>query len=708
MKILNKLMFVLLMVLTFNNYANTQLEVYQQKIDLSVVYPDASQVKPMEGISALRVLLNGEKVGYVIVNTDYNKTIGYSGKPIHLAIGIDNDGEIKGVQLLKHSEPIILTGIPEKRLTDAFVRYTGFNIVIAWLKAQFSNRKIDAVSGATVTDRIIDDSVLYASLKFATRMNIASLGDKLVYENSHKLKEGLTPKKKSWNQLIEEGSIVNNYLTVADVSAKYVKNGDMVAAEVVESDNPKDTFIDLNLALVSVEEIGKNILGKAEYRNLTKKLSTDQHAFLVMAKGLFSFRGSGFVRGGIFDRFTIKQGSDIYRFRDLQYKRLSKSYAEKSPRFDEIGLFIVPKDTKFDPTKVWRFNLLINRVISVDDKKFYNHVIKYQLPKYYFEKNKQKVTKDTGKNNLIIDIWKEKQINVIILLIVLVILTIIFFAQDKITTSKKRTNTIRNTFLVFTVLWIGFWEGAQLSIVNVLTFISVLMDKFNWSYFLLEPMTFILWGSVTVILVLWGRGVYCGWLCPFGALQELLNKTAKFFKIPQVKMPWWLHERLWAIKYLLFLGLLAVSLYSLEWAEHLSESEPFKTAIILKFSRTWPFVVYALVLLTIGLFIERFYCRYICALGAALAIPAKLRIFNWLKRYPKDCGTPCQTCAHECMVDAIHPEGHINDNECMQCLHCQVLYKDEHKCPVVAKNIKREARHKEQREKKHLVTLKVK
>ncbi len=705
MKILNKLIFVLLMVLAFNNYANTQLEVYQKKIDLSVVYPGASQVKPMKGMPALRVLLSGKQVGYVIVNTDYNETIGYSGKPIHLAIGIDNDGEIKGVQLLKHSEPIILTGIPEKRLTDTFIRYEGFNIVTTWLKEQFSDRKIDAVSGATVTDRIIDDSVLYASLKFATRINIANLGDKLVNKNSNQLKAGLIAKNKSWHQLIEEGSIVNNHLTVADVSAKYKKNGDIVAAEVVESDNPTDTFIDLNLALVSVEEIGKNILGKLEYRNLTKKLSSDQHAFLVMAKGLFSFRGSGFVRGGIFDRFTIKQESNIYRFRDLQYKRLSKSYAEKSPRFDEIGLFIIPKNTKFDPTKAWYFNLLINRVTSVDDKKFYNHAIKYQLPKYYFEKNKQQVNNDTGRNNLIIDRWQEKKIDVIILLIALAALTVIFFVQNKVTTSEKRTNMIRNIFLVFTVLWIGFWESAQLSIVNVLTFINVLMDKFNWSYFLLEPMTFILWGSVAVILVLWGRGVYCGWLCPFGALQELLNKTAQFLKVPQVKVPWWLHERLWAIKYLLFLGLLAVSLYSLEWAEHLSEAEPFKTSIILKFSRTWPFVVYALVLLIIGLFIERFYCRYICSLGAALAIPAKLRIFNWLKRYPKDCGTPCQTCAHECMVDAIHPEGNINDNECMQCLHCQVVYKDEHKCPVVVKNIKREARYKEQREKKHLAKL---
>ena len=52
------------------------------------------------------------------------------------------------------------------------------------------------------------------------------------------------------------------------------------------------------------------------------------------------------------------------------------------------------------------------------------------------------------------------------------------------------------------------------------------------------------------------------------------------------------------------------------------------------------------------------------------------------------------------MVDAIHPEGDINDNECMQCMHCQVLYKDKDKCPEKAKLVKREARHQEQRDKK--------
>ena len=92
--------------------------------------------------------------------------------------------------------------------------------------------------------------------------------------------------------------------------------------------------------------------------------------------------------------------------------------------------------------------------------------------------------------------------------------------------------------------------------------------------------------------------------------------------------------------------------------------------------------------LAAGLFVERFYCRYLCPLGAALAIPARIRMFDWLKRY-RECGNPCQTCANECPVQAIHPTGEINPNECIDCLHCQVLYQSTSKCPVVIKKLKR-------------------
>ena len=74
---------------------------------------------------------------------------------------------------------------------------------------------------------------------------------------------------------------------------------------------------------------------------------------------------------------------------------------------------------------------------------------------------------------------------------------------------------------------------------------------------------------------------------------------------------------------MLFLGLFGISLASIPLAETFAEVEPFKTAIVLKFVREWPFVVFAVALLTAGLFVERFFCRYLCPLGAALAIPAR-------------------------------------------------------------------------------------
>ena len=249
-------------------------------------------------------------------------------------------------------------------------------------------------------------------------------------------------------------------------------------------------------------------------------------------------------------------------------------------------------------------------------------------------------------------------------------------------------------FLTFTVFWLGWYAQAQLSVVNVMTFANALLTDFSWTYFLMDPLVFMLWCSVAAALLFWGRGAYCGWLCPFGALQELLNRLAKLARIPQWRVPWGLHERLWPLKYMIFLGLFGVSLHSLAFAEQMAEVEPFKTAIILKFMREWPFVTFAVLLLIAGLFVERFYCRYLCPLGAALAIPGRLRMFDWLKRY-RDCGNPCHTCANECMVQSIHPEGHINPNECLNCLHCQVTYADDQKCPVCVKaRVRRERRER--------------
>jgi NosR/NirI family nitrous oxide reductase transcriptional regulator len=289
-------------------------------------------------------------------------------------------------------------------------------------------------------------------------------------------------------------------------------------------------------------------------------------------------------------------------------------------------------------------------------------------------------------------VWRNRVVDIAILLGMLGVLTLMFFFQDQLVRRPKLTAWLRYGFLTAVLFWLGFYANAQLSVINVLTFSNALVTDFSWTYFLMDPLVFILWFAVAAGLLFWGRGAFCGWLCPFGALQELTNHIGRRFGIPQVTVPWGLNERLWPVKYIIFLGLFGMSLYSLSWAEKLAEVEPFKTAIILNFMRAWPFVAFAAGLIVVNLFVERFFCRYMCPLGAALAIPARIRMFDWLKRH-KECGNPCQICAHDCPVDAIHPTGEINVNECIYCLECQKLYYDDQRCPhMIQRRIKREKR----------------
>ena len=287
-------------------------------------------------------------------------------------------------------------------------------------------------------------------------------------------------------------------------------------------------------------------------------------------------------------------------------------------------------------------------------------------------------------------VWLEQRGRIAIILAALLVLTLILVFQDPLARHPTLLCSLRRGYLLFTLLFIGWYALAQLSVVNVLTFVNALTRGFSWNTFLIDPLMFILWGFVAVTIVLWGRGVYCGWLCPFGALQELLFQLGQKLGIKPWEPPQMVHERLLAIKYVLLIVLFGISLGGLGQAAHLIEVEPFKTAITLRFQREWSYVAYALGLLLIGLFTRKFFCRYLCPLGAALTFPGRFRAFEWLRRRAQ-CGRPCQICAEECEVRAIGPTGEINGNECHYCLDCQVTYWNDRKCPpLVDKRRKRE------------------
>ena len=637
------------------------------------------------------VLKDGEIVAWAFLTSDFVGTTGYSGKPIHVVAAIDANAVLTGVKLVKHSEPIVLIGIPNSKMVDLTESYAGLDLKVE-AETGGEGHDLDIISGATVTIMVIDDSLVRAGIKVSRALGLGGLSPvKLKPRRELDLNEGSV---RDWMSLTGDGSVRRMTLDIGQVNSAFEETGDKRAIARPEDGNPGDIFIDMRLALVSVPTIGRSLLGDAEYKNLTDWLEEGEHAILVLGRGVYSFKGSGYVRGGIFDRIQLIQGDNSVRFFDKQQKRLGEVAAVGAPSFTELDLFKIPSESEFDPAEPFRLQLLVQRSVGALDRVFLTSDLSHKLPEHYLlPVHAPSVVEDAtaeaaAKSALWKRIWKDKTVEIGILSVMLLILTGVFFFQFQATANARVFYWFRIGYLTVTLVFLGWYANAQLSVVNLMALVSSLRGGFTWDAFLMDPLVFIQWFAIAAALLFWGRGAYCGWLCPFGALQELLNKIARTLNIPQWTLPWGLHERLWPAKYTIFLGLFGVSMVSIPLAETYAEIEPFKTAIILKFVREWPFVIFAVLLLIVGLFIERFYCRYLCPLGGALAIPARIRMFDWLRRY-KECGNPCQTCANECPVQAIHPTGEINPNECVNCLHCQVLYQSDAKCPVIVRLLKR-------------------
>jgi polyferredoxin len=276
--------------------------------------------------------------------------------------------------------------------------------------------------------------------------------------------------------------------------------------------------------------------------------------------------------------------------------------------------------------------------------------------------------------------WRSKFIEIVFLLIGLGTLSFALGKQDKLVADERRFVIFRNVYLAYTLLFIGWFSQGQLSIVNITGVLQALIAGRSLGFFMYDPMTVILWAFVAVSLVLWGRGTFCGWLCPFGALQEFLGKLGQWLKLPQIKIKPQTDKRLKWIKYPILGVILVSSIFSAHVTDWVVEIEPFKTAITLNFVRSWPFVVYALGLLLAGMFVYKFFCRYLCPFGASLALMGRFRVLDWIPRR-KECGTPCQSCRNKCDYKAIEPDGKIQYDECFQCMDCVIIYNSDEKCP---------------------------
>src|SRR5262245_9638829 len=339
-----------------------------------------------EGMPPLAPVFQGDHLlGFAYLNSDVVDSTGYSGKPIHILVALDPSGKLIGAKLMEHHEPIVLVGIPEEKIRAVIDHFRGTDIrAIAAGTAPES--KPDIVSGATVTVLVIGDSIIRSALKGVQARGLgqpaAAVAGAAPGVTSVDLGKNDT---EDWQTLLGDGSVRRLHLSVADINAAYERSGNAEAAARPEKGPPDDTFTDLYAAVATIPSIGRSLLGDAAYAQMQQDLQPGQQAVIVMGEGRYSFKGSGYVRGGIFDRIELIQGTESVRFHDRNFTRIAELAAAGAPPFKEIGLFVVPPDRHFDAAQHWQLQLLVQRAVGALQKAFLVFDLPYMPPEKYLK-----------------------------------------------------------------------------------------------------------------------------------------------------------------------------------------------------------------------------------------------------------------------------------------------------------------------------------
>ena len=645
---------------------------------LEKAFPGAEETEPIDGRPpALAVKIGGEIVGYVFSTKDTVNATGYSGSAFDLVAGMRLDGTITGAVLLAHHEAIVGRGVPQE-LLDGYI--AGFG---AATLDNFRAIRPDSLNRATVSGRAMRTGVQNAARLVHAGHVTGILSNPVEVPTLDR--SGFVPM--TIDELRAAGSIVSSQVSIREIIRMFEKaGGDKARPEqsFVGARTMDDAFIDLTVTLLTLPTIVSNIYGDRRAETALEQQPEGGLTIFLGSDGLFSFANNSHFQAENDYQFTLfkfVQDDREFRFTRDTYRRMG-SGAGFTFR-DGMNFYLAP-DSGLDPLQPFDVVLMVPGATEDGEPMVVEVAMTYQLPAIHI------LMPPPEPVPAWVEAWTASQVDVSILAALLLVVTSVFVFQEQLVRRRRLYTTVRVGVLAFTLGWLGFFMGGQLSVVNLWAYLQAPFTGTGLDTFLLDPLIFVLAVYTALTLFVIGRGVFCGWLCPFGALQELMNRIARLLRIPQVTVPPVLQERLWVVKYLAAVVILGLVFFSVELADRAAELEPFKTVISVKLAREWPFVAYALVLLGAGLFVERAYCRFLCPLGGSLGIAGRLRMFDWLKRKPQ-CGTECRICEADCPLGAIAPSGEINLNECLQCLDCQADYYDDQRCPPLIQRRKRKA-----------------
>ena len=231
----------------------------------------------------------------------------------------------------------------------------------------------------------------------------------------------------------------------------------------------------------------------------------------------------------------------------------------------------------------------------------------------------------------------------------------------------RKSVALKYLTFALAVGYLGFTKSSLVSVSDVFRLTDLSVPEFKYSVTWYAFMLF-----VVASTVLWGR-VYCGRVCAFGALTQMLDPIVP--RRMRLDIPVRIEKHANLIKYGVLAAVLAYYLVTKDVAGPIRYAEPFWMFGLFGTTGMW---VGLGVLLVATVFVRNLYCRFLCPVGATLGLISSATTVFRIKRWA-ECNT-CKICEKTCEWGAIRGP-RIVKSECVRCDDCERLYHDQQKCP---------------------------
>lgn len=615
---MKKSSFVLLLSLLFATvlHARTPFTNQVDETLLKAVFPDASHFSVKQGTPPVFTAFgpedqqgNSPVIGYVFQTSDLPpEEIGFSST-IDVLVGLDLTATVTSVRILDYNESF-------RSSRGDFMGGPVFRgqFRLKPLTDEFRvGRDIDGVSRATITSWATTRGIYNAARRIAA-VYLPDSGISAQVDTASNIKAHLDPL--SWAQMIDDGLI-----------------------RELQHSYPDGTQLELAFTYMGHEALGEILIGADAYSTAERAASSRFEDGKLMLTGIFGNASDPFRQ----ERLSIQQGDITYPM-----PRLRTVYAGSANE----GKIAEPGNSNFAVAMVLDPSMDFTQPFTI----FYDPQngqepasVEVQIKGVQLDLALGHEIQAPGAD-LAAEDRPGSDIN---WLRVAGLLAVFWLVMAAFMTKNAR---LRWTALSVTLVYLGFVTGGFLSVSHITNTINLGPSMILGDVPLLLMVLFTL-----ITTLIWGR-VFCSTVCPFGALQDFISRFSP--KRWQRSVPAWIHDRAIYLKYgvLALLVVMAVVQSSVSIFQYF---EPFGTLFFYSSSVVlWTILV--LILLASAV-VKRFYCRYMCPLGAALGVLSLVSISR-IKRV-EQC-TVCKVCEHACPTGAIRKE-RVDFKECVRCDICE-------------------------------------